>query len=189
MPYINSPHDNARLYYADYHPPTTSPAHPETRPFIPTSPLTTHPTPSSLPSDFTLLFLHGWPMSSEMYTPYLLALSQTHNIRCVAPDRRGFGRSEWVGRQGRGDVTYETLAGDVLAVVQDAGIGREGEWAVVAASMGCAESVILEGMLEGEVGEKVSFAFPLLRGEDGEMMLMGCSSRGLCGWGLRCRFR
>lgn len=82
-------------------------------------------------------------MSHEMYTHLLLPLSQTHNIRCIAPDRRGFGKSAWTGTRPleSGGVTYDTFAQDNIAVLRAADV--KGQWGVVGASMGAGESLLL----------------------------------------------
>ncbi len=33
-------------------------------------------------------------MSSQMFEHLLVPLCETHGFRCIAPDRRGFGKSE-----------------------------------------------------------------------------------------------
>lgn len=153
MPSIASPVDSARISYTDYRPPKST--SPETKPFNPVNPLTTTATTPSIPQNFTLFFIHGWPMSAEMYTPLMLAFSQNHHIRCVAPDRRGFGRSEWSGSTGTGEyVTYDTFAKDTLAVIEAARI--EGPWAFVGASMGCGESLLVCKLLEEGLRKSVS---------------------------------
>ncbi|ETN45903.1 uncharacterized protein HMPREF1541_00084 [Cyphellophora europaea CBS 101466] len=157
MPYLSSPIDGARLVYSDYGPPPpsdSSSANAELKPFQPSNTLTTTPLPT-LAESFTLVFLHGWPMSSRMFTHLMLPLSQNHGIRCVAPDRRGFGKSEWGGISGEDKdtrqemtTTYDTFAADTRAVLQHAGI--DGNWAFAAASMGCGEALLAcEGLEEG----------------------------------------
>lgn len=85
-------------------------------------------------------------MSSEMYTHLMLPLSQNHKVRCIAPDRRGFGRSEWTGAKDAGEITYETFARDTIAILETANIASD--WAWVAASMGPGETVLAQEMLQ-----------------------------------------
>jgi non-heme chloroperoxidase len=141
MPYFPSPSDGASLYYADYRPRKRGPTT-----FATASPLTTSPPPVELKSHakqgLILVFIHGWPMSHEMFAHLMLPLAHDYGLRCVAPDRRGFGRSEWNGAGARNkEITYETFAEDTLAVIQDAGVGTGGNpWVIIAASMVCSIS-------------------------------------------------
>ena len=56
----------------------------------------------------TVIFIHGWPLNHEMWEYQLTELPK-HNIRCIAYDRRGFGKSDrsWEGYD------YNTLASDL----------------------------------------------------------------------------
>lgn len=116
MPRLNSPIDGAQLFYRDYKPatPTDSPA---------------------------LLFIHGWPYSSLMYENLLISLSQQHNIRCIAPDRRGFGNSDWDGPTGTSGmrISYQTFADDTAHIVEKVALRS---FVVVASSMGPGESLL-----------------------------------------------
>lgn len=114
MPTFPSPSDSAPLYYRTYTP---------------------SPSPSSPTHPLTLVLLHGWPMSSRMWEPLLLPLVETHRFRCVAPDRRGFGRSDWGG----GEVSWEVFVGDLVELLE--GMGVE-EFVFVGSSMGCTESLL-----------------------------------------------
>ena len=68
----------------------------------------------------------------------MLALCETYRIRCVAIDRRGFGKSDWNGK-GRLEVTDETFAKDTVHIMQEAQVG---DFVFVGASMGCRESLL-----------------------------------------------
>lgn len=59
-----------------------------------------------------VVFIHGWPHNSEMWE-YQLAELPHHNLRCIAYDRRGFGKSDrpWKGYD------YDTLADDLKEVI------------------------------------------------------------------------
>ena len=59
-----------------------------------------------------VIFIHGWPLSHEMWEYQLTALSQ-HNLRCIAYDRRGFGKSD----QPWENYDYDTLADDLNEVI------------------------------------------------------------------------
>lgn len=61
-----------------------------------------------------VVLIHGWPLSHEMWD-YQLAELPKHNLRVVAYDRRGFGKSSqtWDGYD------YDTLADDLKAVLDE----------------------------------------------------------------------
>ncbi|MGR4063841.1 MAG: alpha/beta fold hydrolase, partial [Vulcanimicrobiaceae bacterium] len=58
-------------------------------------------------------FSHGWPLSSDAFEDQMFYLA-SHGYRCVAPDRRGHGRSSqpWDGND------MDTYADDLAALVQ-----------------------------------------------------------------------
>ncbi|WP_338869575.1 alpha/beta hydrolase [Spirosoma sp. SC4-14] len=60
----------------------------------------------------TVVLIHGWPLSHEMWD-YQLTELPAHDLRVVAYDRRGFGKSSqtWDGYD------YDTLADDLKAVL------------------------------------------------------------------------
>lgn len=59
-----------------------------------------------------VIFIHGWPLNHEMWE-YQLAELPKHNLRCIAYDRRGFGKSDrpWEGYD------YDTLADDLNELI------------------------------------------------------------------------
>lgn len=61
-----------------------------------------------------VVFIHGWPMSHEMweYQVYDLALA---GLRCVSYDRRGFGKSS----KPLGGYDYDTMADDLASVIDE----------------------------------------------------------------------
>src|ERR1700712_1851065 len=61
-----------------------------------------------------VVFIHGWPLSHEMWE-YQLTELPAHGLRCIAYDRRGFGKSSkpW------GGYDYDTLATDLKAVLDE----------------------------------------------------------------------
>ncbi len=59
-----------------------------------------------------VVFIHGWPLSQEMWE-YQVTELVTQGIRCITYDRRGFGRS---GRPLDG-YDYNTLADDLKTVL------------------------------------------------------------------------
>jgi pimeloyl-ACP methyl ester carboxylesterase len=61
-----------------------------------------------------VLFTHGWPLDADMWEYQMPALAQ-RGFRCVAFDRRGFGRSDQPGH----GYDFDTFADDLAAVVGD----------------------------------------------------------------------
>ena len=59
-----------------------------------------------------VVFIHGWPLNHEMWE-YQLAELPKHNFRCIAYDRRGFGKSDRPWEK----YDYDTLADDLKAVL------------------------------------------------------------------------
>ncbi|MEO6287770.1 MAG: alpha/beta hydrolase [Dyadobacter sp.] len=61
-----------------------------------------------------VIFISGWPLSHEMWEYQFNELPK-HGIRCIAYDRRGFGRSDkpWNGYD------YDTLAADLKSVIDE----------------------------------------------------------------------
>ena len=59
-----------------------------------------------------VVFIHGWPLSKEMWEYQTVPLAQ-QGIRCITYDRRGFGKSSrpWTGYD------YDTLASDLKALL------------------------------------------------------------------------
>ncbi|KAK4235399.1 Alpha/Beta hydrolase protein [Achaetomium macrosporum] len=109
-----------------------------------------HYTPSSSPhkpalavkrQPLTLVFLHGWPMSSRMYDQLIVPLVETHRFPVIAPDRRGFGNSEW-STPTTDEVTFDTFVKDLIALLEHAFRNNPTPFVFVAASMACSESVL-----------------------------------------------
>jgi pimeloyl-ACP methyl ester carboxylesterase len=65
-----------------------------------------------------VVLLHGFPLSSEIWTPIRTAVEEA--ARLITPDLRGFGGSE----KPEGDYAMETLAGDILQLVDRLGVER-----------------------------------------------------------------
>lgn len=149
MPYFTSSTDGARLHYVEYRPARSSPNAPAR--FGATS----DPAKDfSAHDQVTLVFIHGWPMSHRMYEHLLLRLSETHGVRCVASDRRGFGDSEWSGAGGDGaPITYDTFAQDTVDFLSTVFAGsndNNGAFYFVAASMGCGETALAYHLLDSD---------------------------------------
>ncbi|MDO8366470.1 MAG: alpha/beta hydrolase [Saprospiraceae bacterium] len=60
-----------------------------------------------------VVFIHGWPLNHEMWE-YQLAELPKNDLRCIAYDRRGFGKSDrpWE------NYDYDTLADDLKALLE-----------------------------------------------------------------------
>ena len=123
MPYFTSPVDSTKLFYRYY------------EPFEGGYGANGRPA-----SELTLVFLHGWPMSSDMYTHLMVPLCQTYGIRCIAPDRRGFGRSDWNNGERSVSVTWQTFVDDTLELLK---LLQVKNFAMVGASMGCPEALMV----------------------------------------------
>ncbi len=60
-----------------------------------------------------VVLIHGWPLNGDMWE-YQARILADNGLRCIIPDRRGFGRSgqPWTGYD------YDTLADDVDLLLQ-----------------------------------------------------------------------
>ena len=125
MAIFRSESDGVSLFYR-YYTPSSSPHRPATT--LARQPL-------------TLVFLHGWPMSSRMFDQLILPLVESHRYPVIAPDRRGFGNSDW-STPATGEVTIDTFVADAVGLLEHAMQRNPGPFVFVAASMGCGESVL-----------------------------------------------
>jgi pimeloyl-ACP methyl ester carboxylesterase len=80
-----------------------------------------------------VVFIHGWPLSSQMWE-YQLAELPDYGLRCITYDRRGFGKSD----QPFTGYDYDTLADDLKAVLDYLNLNNV---TLVAFSMGGGELV------------------------------------------------
>lgn len=117
--------DGAQLFYR-YYTPSSSPHRPAAT--VERQPL-------------TLVFLHGWPMSSRMFDQLIVPLVETHRFPVIAPDRRGFGNSDWSTPR-TAEVTFDTFVQDAVALLERVMRPNPGPFVFVAASMGSSESVL-----------------------------------------------
>ncbi len=78
-----------------------------------------------------VIFIHGWPLNHEMWE-YQLSELPKHNLRCIAYDRRGFGKSDRPWEK----YDYDTLADDLNAVIEQLDLN---EVTLVGFSMGGGE--------------------------------------------------
>lgn len=122
MPFFNSSIDSTRLFYRDYVPDGKG-----------------FKMQAGRAPKLTLVFLHGWPMSSKMFEHLIVPLCETYQFRCIAPDRRGFGSSDWTDASKGKTTDWSTFAGDVAQLLETLAVG---DFVFVAASMGCTESVL-----------------------------------------------
>lgn len=125
MPRYSSSVDGAELFYRYYAPEGRTPA------------LTTQlPQPAK---SLALVFLHQWPLSSRMYDSILLSLCETHGYRVIAPDRRGFGKSDWTGQQPTVPISYKELGQDLSDLLERI---QPGPFVFVATSMSTGEALM-----------------------------------------------
>ncbi|PGH18338.1 hypothetical protein AJ80_04516 [Polytolypa hystricis UAMH7299] len=126
MPRFTSPFDGAQLFYRDYIPARDTPAF--------------KPITDSKGQKITLVFIHGWPMSSLMFDHLMLPLCETHRIRCIAPDRRGFGSSDWNGdKPVQSDIDYNVFAQDTIYLLEKLDVRP---FVFVTTSMGPGETIL-----------------------------------------------
>jgi non-heme chloroperoxidase len=78
-----------------------------------------------------VVLIHGWPLNADTWDDVALALAES-GFRCIAYDRRGFGRSS----QPWGGYDYDTLTDDLAAVLEATGAT---DAALVGFSMGGGE--------------------------------------------------
>ncbi len=64
-----------------------------------------------------IVFIHGWPLSGSMWEYQVEPLSRS-GFRCIAYDRRGFGRSD----KPFSGYDYATLGADLAAVIDHLGL-------------------------------------------------------------------
>ena len=97
----------------------------------------------------TIVLIHGWPLSHEMWD-YQLAELPAHGFRVVAYDRRGFGKSSqtWDGYD------YDTLSDDLKAVLDTLDLHNV---TLVGFSMGGGEVARYMGRHGGKRVTKVAF--------------------------------
>jgi pimeloyl-ACP methyl ester carboxylesterase len=60
-----------------------------------------------------VVFIHGWPLNADMWDVQMHHLA-SNGFRCIAYDRRGFGRSDqpWTGYD------YDTLSDDLATLIE-----------------------------------------------------------------------
>jgi non-heme chloroperoxidase len=96
-----------------------------------------------------VIFIHGWPLNHEMWEYQLTELPK-HNLRCIAYDRRGFGRSDrsWEGYD------YDSLAGDLNELITQLNLS---EVVLVGFSMGGGEIARYIGKYGSDKISKIIF--------------------------------
>lgn len=96
-----------------------------------------------------VIFIHGWPLNHEMWE-YQLAELPKHNLRCIAYDRRGFGKSDrpWESYD------YDTLADDLNELISQLNLSAV---TLVGFSMGGGEIARYIGKYGTDNIEKIIF--------------------------------
>lgn len=96
-----------------------------------------------------VVLIHGWPLNSAMWD-YQLAELPKHNLRVIAYDRRGFGKSSkpWDGYD------YDTMADDLKAILETLDLQNV---TLVGMSMGGGEVARYMGRHGGARVSKVAF--------------------------------
>lgn len=122
MPRFTSPVDGAQLFYRDY------------------KPIAANAGNQSNIAKPALVFIHGWPYSSLMWEDFTVPLCEFRGFRCIASDRRGFGKSDWDAPLSDSEVTYKTFAQDTAYLLEH--VLNIGPFVVVANSMGPGESIL-----------------------------------------------
>ena len=94
-----------------------------------------------------VVFIHGWPLNHEMWE-YQLTILPKHNLRCIAYDRRGYGKSDrpWESYD------YDTLADDLNELLTQLNLS---EVVLVGFSMGGGEIARYIGKYGTEKIEKI----------------------------------
>lgn len=96
-----------------------------------------------------VIFIHGWPLNHEMWEYQMLEISK-HNIRCIAYDRRGFGKSDRPWQ----DYDYDTLADDLHELITQLDLSKV---VLVGFSMGGGEVARYMGKYGSDKIDKVVF--------------------------------
>jgi len=94
-----------------------------------------------------VVFIHGWPLDHQMWEYQLIELAN-RGLKCIAYDRRGFGKSDrpWQGYD------YNTMAGDLKALLDELDLN---DVTLVGFSMGGGEVARYFGLYGGSRVSKV----------------------------------
>ena len=74
-----------------------------------------------------------------MYDHLLPQLVESHRFRCILPDRRGYGKSEWSGPALSSTINYDVFAADLIQVVSTALPSPDQQFYGIGSSLGCGE--------------------------------------------------
>lgn len=129
MPFFSSPFDGAELFYRDYKPSSRGTAFRANLQYQEND-------------ERTLVFIHGWPYSSLVYEEIIVQLCETYRFRCIATDRRGFGKSEWNGPgvANLKDIDYDVFADDTIHLISS--LLKLKSFVLVGSSMGAGETLL-----------------------------------------------
>lgn len=111
------------------------------------------PRPRRKVSPVTLVFAHGWTLNHTVWIPFIERMQAAHNIRVVAYDQPGHGRTT-LGKEYRPTIRAlgETLADVLDAVVPD------GPVVLIGHSMGGMTLMAYAGAHPEEIGDRVRAA-------------------------------
>lgn len=72
----------------------------------------------------------------------MVSLCETYRFRCIAPDRRGFGKSEWSGPDAitLKDIDYDVFADDTTHLISS--VLKLESFVLVGSSMGAGETLL-----------------------------------------------
>lgn len=77
--------------------------------------------PTGAPAAHPVVLLHGFPQFNTLWEPVMDRLTE-HGYRCLAPNQRGYSPGARPPR--RRDYSFENLADDVAALIDEIEIGR-----------------------------------------------------------------
>lgn len=73
-----------------------------------------------------------------MYDSLLPALVDSHRYRCILPDRRGYGKSEWTGSTPSSTIDYSVFASDLTQIIHTT-LPSSQPFYGIGSSLGCGE--------------------------------------------------
>lgn len=99
----------------------------------------------------TLVFAHGWTLDHTLWIPLIEHLQAEHNVRVIAYDQPGHGRSTL----GKNPLPTIRSLGEVLATVIEATVPDGGPVVLVGHSMGGMTIMAYAGAFPDQIGSRV----------------------------------